>query len=201
MYLEHCSFKWLQVDLANKERLLIRTTAFVEELRKRMYTKVSHRSVSDHKWKVSRYIWFICLFLDSSQSYFINWICFWTLQVILMDHVDWLDQEDIDILCAALRDQVKVRMERKYDPHWSPKKPFSMCYNEDLKFQVFYCGQYLQPGGRVIWRSASRRPKYAKCIEDAGFNGEYHWQLIYVNLCIQKKDYMLFQLVMATFLS
>jgi len=34
-----------------------------------------------------------------------------------MDHVDWLDQEDIDILCVALRDQVKVRMERKYDPH------------------------------------------------------------------------------------
>jgi hypothetical protein len=34
-----------------------------------------------------------------------------------MDHVDWLDQKDIDILCAALRDQVKVRMDRKYDPH------------------------------------------------------------------------------------
>ncbi|CAM6035693.1 unnamed protein product [Sphagnum compactum] len=91
-FLEEEVFNRLKVDLANKERLLIRTTAFVEELRKRMYTKV-----------------------------------------ILMDHVDWLDQEDIDILCAALRDQVK-------------------------------------PGGRVIWRSASRRPKYAKCIEDAGFN-------------------------------
>jgi len=25
-------------------------------------------------------------------------------------------------------------------------------------------------GGRVIWRSASRSPKYAKCIENAGFN-------------------------------
>jgi len=75
-----------------EERLLIRTTAFVEELRKRMYTKV-----------------------------------------ILMDHVDWLEQPDIDTLCAALKDQVK-------------------------------------PGGRVIWRSASRSPKYAKCIEEAGFD-------------------------------
>lgn len=25
-----------------------------------------------------------------------------------MDHVDWLEQGDIDILCAALKDQVKV---------------------------------------------------------------------------------------------
>lgn len=25
-----------------------------------------------------------------------------------MDHVDWLEQDDIDALCAALRDQVKV---------------------------------------------------------------------------------------------
>lgn len=52
-----------------------------------------------------------------------------------MDHVDWLEQGDIDTLCAALRDQVK-------------------------------------PGGRVIWRSASRSPKYAKCIEKAGFDGK-----------------------------
>jgi hypothetical protein len=27
-----------------------------------------------------------------------------------MDHVDWLEQGDIDILCAALKDQVKVVM-------------------------------------------------------------------------------------------
>ncbi|BBN01909.1 betaine lipid synthase [Marchantia polymorpha subsp. ruderalis] len=53
-------------------------------------------------------------------------------KVILMDHVDWLEQPDIDTLCDALRDQVR-------------------------------------PGGRVIWRSASRRPGYAKCIEKAGF--------------------------------
>ncbi|CAI5501434.1 unnamed protein product, partial [Closterium sp. Naga37s-1] len=53
-------------------------------------------------------------------------------QVILMDHVDWLGQRDIDTLCQALRDQVK-------------------------------------PGGRVIWRSASRNPEYAKDIEKAGF--------------------------------
>ncbi|KAH9565685.1 hypothetical protein CY35_04G089900 [Sphagnum magellanicum] len=91
-FLEEEVFNRLKVDLASEERLLIRTTAFVEELRKRMYTKV-----------------------------------------ILMDHVDWLEQDDIDVLCAALKDQVK-------------------------------------PGGRVIWRSASRRPKYAKCIEKAGFN-------------------------------
>ena len=25
-----------------------------------------------------------------------------------MDHVDWLDQEDIDVLCSALKDQVLV---------------------------------------------------------------------------------------------
>ncbi|KAG0563546.1 hypothetical protein KC19_8G040100 [Ceratodon purpureus] len=91
-FLEKDAFEKLKVDLASEERLLIRTTAFVEELRKRMYTKV-----------------------------------------ILMDHVDWLEQGDIDILCAALKDQVK-------------------------------------PGGRVIWRSASRSPKYAKCIEKAGFD-------------------------------
>ncbi|KAL2643503.1 hypothetical protein R1flu_011090 [Riccia fluitans] len=53
-------------------------------------------------------------------------------KVILMDHVDWLEQPDIDTLCEALRDQVR-------------------------------------PGGRVIWRSASRSPGYAKCIEKAGF--------------------------------
>jgi hypothetical protein len=33
--------RFFQVDLASEERLLIRTTAFVEELRKRMYTKVN----------------------------------------------------------------------------------------------------------------------------------------------------------------
>ncbi|CAI5999109.1 unnamed protein product [Closterium sp. NIES-64] len=53
-------------------------------------------------------------------------------KVILMDHVDWLGQRDIDTLCRALKDQVK-------------------------------------PGGRVIWRSASRNPEYAKDIEKAGF--------------------------------
>lgn len=53
-------------------------------------------------------------------------------KVILMDHVDWLGQKDIDVLCEALKRQV-------------------------------------QPGGRVIWRSASRNPAYAKCIEKAGF--------------------------------
>jgi len=30
-------------------------------------------------------------------------------QVILMDHVDWLGQKDIDVLCNALKEQVKVR--------------------------------------------------------------------------------------------
>lgn len=53
-------------------------------------------------------------------------------KVILMDHVDWLEQKDIDTLCNALRRQVI-------------------------------------PGGRVIWRSASRRPGYARCIESSGF--------------------------------
>jgi betaine lipid synthase len=91
-FLEEAAFKELKSMLSSDERLLIRTTSFVDELRKRLYTKV-----------------------------------------ILMDHVDWLEQGDIDTLCAALRDQVK-------------------------------------PGGRVIWRSASRSPKYAKCIEKAGFD-------------------------------
>lgn len=33
----------------------------------------------------------------------------WIWQVILMDHVDWLDQRDIDTLCEALSRQVIVR--------------------------------------------------------------------------------------------
>eukprot|EP00245_Coleochaete_scutata_P005726 TRINITY_DN1951_c0_g1_i1.p1 TRINITY_DN1951_c0_g1~~TRINITY_DN1951_c0_g1_i1.p1 ORF type:complete len:664 (-),score=144.25 TRINITY_DN1951_c0_g1_i1:680-2671(-) len=90
-FLEEECFNKLKVDLAQKERVLVRTTTFVEELRRRMYTKV-----------------------------------------ILMDHVDWLEQKDIDVLCDALKAQVK-------------------------------------PGGRVIWRSASRHPHYAKCIEQSGF--------------------------------
>eukprot|EP00897_Mesotaenium_endlicherianum_P008660 jgi/Mesen1/7822/ME000417S07135 len=53
-------------------------------------------------------------------------------KVILMDHVDWLGKKDIDVLCNALRNQVK-------------------------------------PGGRVIWRSASRSPHYASSVEKAGF--------------------------------
>jgi stress response protein SCP2 len=36
-----------------------------------------------------------------------------------MDHVDWLEQDDIDVLCAALKDQVKVRMDRKYVFYWN----------------------------------------------------------------------------------
>ncbi|KAH7444902.1 hypothetical protein KP509_02G097000 [Ceratopteris richardii] len=92
-FLERKCFDYLKVELA-KKRLLICTGSFVDELRKRKYSKV-----------------------------------------ILMDHVDWLEQHDIDILCAALHDQVVV-------------------------------------GGRVIWRSASRRPDYAKCITRAGFHVE-----------------------------
>ncbi|KAJ7531111.1 hypothetical protein O6H91_14G032700 [Diphasiastrum complanatum] len=90
-YLERENFEKLKIELASRACLLIRTGSFVEELKKRMYTKV-----------------------------------------ILMDHVDWLDQTDIDILCEALKEHVK-------------------------------------PGGRVIWRSASRAPHYAKSITDAGF--------------------------------
>lgn len=91
-FLEEDCFHHLKEELAKNERLLIRTGSFVDELRKRKYTKV-----------------------------------------ILMDHVDWLEQADIDTLCDALSEQV-------------------------------------QPGGRVIWRSASRSPDYAKCIEKAGFH-------------------------------
>ena len=40
--------QFFQVDLASEECLLIRTTAFVEELRKRMYTKVN----TEYTWKV-----------------------------------------------------------------------------------------------------------------------------------------------------
>ncbi|KAJ7518535.1 hypothetical protein O6H91_21G073200 [Diphasiastrum complanatum] len=90
-FLEKDNYDKLKGTLANKECLLIRTTTFVDELKKRVYSKV-----------------------------------------ILMDHVDWLDQEDIDILCQALKDHV-------------------------------------EPGGIVIWRSASRNPSYSKCIQDAGF--------------------------------
>lgn len=90
-FLEEPCFYRLKEEFAKNERLMICTGSFVDELRKRIYSKV-----------------------------------------ILMDHVDWLEQGDIDILCDALRDQV-------------------------------------QPGGRVIWRSAARSPDYAKCIEKSGF--------------------------------
>ncbi|CAM6106075.1 unnamed protein product [Calypogeia fissa] len=90
-FLEEPCFNKLKVELAKGERILIRTTSFVDELNKRPYSKV-----------------------------------------ILMDHVDWLEQKDIDILCSALKQQVI-------------------------------------PGGRVIWRSASRRPGYAQCIANSGF--------------------------------
>ncbi|MCO5608184.1 hypothetical protein L7F22_062390 [Adiantum nelumboides] len=92
-FLEKDCFSNLKVELA-KKKLLICTNSFVDELRKRKYSKV-----------------------------------------ILMDHVDWLEQHDIDVLCAALHDQVVA-------------------------------------GGRVIWRSASRSPGYAKCIETSGFHVE-----------------------------
>eukprot|EP00850_Spirogloea_muscicola_P021425 SM000249S08236 [mRNA] locus=s249:17321:22871:+ [translate_table: standard] len=90
-FLQEDYFNKLKVELASAERMKISTSFFVEELKKRKYTKV-----------------------------------------ILMDHVDWLEQKDIDNLCEAL------------------------------------CGQ-VEPGGRVIWRSASRCPAYARCIEKAGF--------------------------------
>ncbi len=110
------TFEWLQVDLASEERLLIRTTAFVEELRKRMYTKVCQCSSSIFNGRcVHFHSWLVLGML----SQFVNWTGFWSLQVILMDHVDWLEQDDIDVLCAALKDQVKVRMDRKYVFYWN----------------------------------------------------------------------------------
>eukprot|EP00270_Netrium_digitus_P017940 TRINITY_DN6727_c0_g1_i1.p1 TRINITY_DN6727_c0_g1~~TRINITY_DN6727_c0_g1_i1.p1 ORF type:complete len:684 (+),score=143.97 TRINITY_DN6727_c0_g1_i1:121-2172(+) len=90
-YLEEPCFNKLKVELAARESMYITTSFFVEELKRRMYTKV-----------------------------------------ILMDHVDWLGQKDIDTLCDAL-------------------------------------GKHVKPGGRVIWRSASRAPPYAECIAKAGF--------------------------------
>ncbi|XP_024520609.1 uncharacterized protein LOC9660589 [Selaginella moellendorffii] len=90
-FLEKENFHKLKTRLAAEECLLIRTATFVEELSKRMYTKV-----------------------------------------ILMDHVDWLEQSDVDVLCKALQ-------------------------------------AHVIPGGRVIWRSASRSPSYANCIEKSGF--------------------------------
>ncbi|GBG63137.1 hypothetical protein CBR_g36906 [Chara braunii] len=53
-------------------------------------------------------------------------------KVILMDHVDWLEQHDIEELANALQKHVKV-------------------------------------GGRIIWRSASRKPHYSQAFEKAGF--------------------------------
>jgi hypothetical protein len=53
-----------------------------------------------------------------------------------MDHVDWLEQDDIDVLCAALKDQVKVRMDRKYVFYWKLGKLFNVMY-ENLKLEAF----------------------------------------------------------------
>lgn len=115
-----------------EERLLIRTTAFVEELRKRMYTKVcTTRACAFCNWTLydllqpySIQILFLTRMIKdkgckNAQGF--KKICiFWVrssctellhlnpVQVILMDHVDWLEQPDIDTLCAALKDQVKV---------------------------------------------------------------------------------------------
>ena len=55
------------------------------------------------------------------------------MQVILMDHVDWLDAVDARELAATLREHV-------------------------------------QPGGKVIWRSASFAPPYAAFIGEHGFD-------------------------------
>jgi hypothetical protein len=69
-----------------------------------------------------------------------------------MDHVDWLEQDDIDVLCAALKDQVKVRMDRKYVFYWKLGKLFNVMY-ENLKHS---------DGGHdfAAWRSCN----LAKCI-------------------------------------
>jgi hypothetical protein len=55
-----------------------------------------------------------------------------TLQVIVMDSMDWLSDSQVQQLTEAL-------------------------------------GRQVLEGGRVIWRSASLSPPYAKLIEDAGF--------------------------------
>jgi betaine lipid synthase len=57
----------------------------------------------------------------------VSWV-----QVILMDHADWLCEDKARELAAGLAQQVV-------------------------------------PGGRVIWRSASISPPYAKFIKEAGF--------------------------------
>ncbi len=127
------TFEWLQVDLASEERLLIRTTAFVEELRKRMYTKVCQCSISIFNGRCVHFHSWLVL----GMSQIVNWTGFWSLQVILMDHVDWLEQDDIDVLCAALKDQVKVRMDRKYVFYWKLGKLFNVMY-ENLKLEAFW---------------------------------------------------------------
>ena len=51
---------------------------------------------------------------------------------LLMDHLDWLNDEEAKEVALAL-------------------------------------GQHVAKGGRVIWRSAAYRPKYARFIENSGF--------------------------------
>lgn len=53
-------------------------------------------------------------------------------RVVLMDHLDWLNDEEAKEVALAL-------------------------------------GQHVAKGGRVIWRSAAYRPKYARFIENSGF--------------------------------
>jgi len=95
-----------------------------------------------------------------------------------MDHVDWLEQGDIDTLCAALRDQVKVikkksnsTSQKMPDSH-QIASPESISLARHCPTTYMFCHSAVQPGGRVIWRSASRSPKYADCIEKAGFDGK-----------------------------
>lgn len=53
-------------------------------------------------------------------------------RVVLMDHLDWLSDQDAKTVAIAL-------------------------------------GQHVTKGGRIIWRSAAYRPKYARFIENSGF--------------------------------
>jgi hypothetical protein len=92
------------VELAMGERLKIRTGSFVDELLKRKYSKVLDTSLCD-------FISIRGVASVEEQRRNNNIICYrgFEPQVILMDHVDWLGQNDIDVLCNALKEQVIVR--------------------------------------------------------------------------------------------
>lgn len=123
------------------------------------------------------------------------------LQVILMDHLDWLDDKATKEVAAALAKQVRwwwgggggmLGLQPTEQPGSASmvhsKAQLRACLAADPACQCLHglptrsCRArprwQVAPGGRVIWRSAAFVPPYAAFIRDAGFDVK----------CIQRAD-------------